>query len=53
VLAESGLGRKVISLYYSGLGERAASLVREKLPFAIPAIRKGLDFLVDRYSAKS
>ena len=50
VLAESGLGRKVINLYYSGLGRRAASFISDKIPYTIPALRKGLDFLVSKYS---
>lgn len=49
VLMESGLGRKVVDLYYSGFGERTAEFIRDHASFMIPTIRKGLDQLVNYY----
>ena len=51
VLAESGLGRAVIALYYNGLGERVAKFVQDHIPSAIPIIRKGLDYVIKRYES--
>jgi hypothetical protein len=48
----SAAGRALVDFYYSGAGRRTAGFVREHLPSAIPAIRKGLDALVEIYSAK-
>jgi len=45
VLMESGLGRRIADLYYSGLGERVANFVKEHTPSVIPVIKKGLDYL--------
>ena len=50
VLKDYTLGRAFVEFYYSGAGQRAAQFIEEKLPAAIPVIRKGLDFLVERYS---
>ena len=40
------LGRTVVNLYYSGLGERIAEVIKTRLPSTIPVIRSGLDYLV-------
>jgi len=48
---EHFLGRRFVDFYYSGAGKRTADFIKEHLPSAIPLIRKGLDALVDRYSA--
>jgi hypothetical protein len=45
---QSPAGPAVVRFYYSGAGKRAANYIKTKLPAAIPIIRKGLDFLVDR-----
>lgn len=52
VLQKSPAGNAVVNFYYSGAGKRTADFIKEKLPSSIPFIRKGLDFLVDKYSAK-
>ena len=52
VLMESGLGRKVVALYYSGLGEKTAHFIQHHIPSTIPIIKKGLDYLVKRYQSE-
>jgi hypothetical protein len=52
VLMQSAPGRAFVDFYYSGAGRKAAELIKEKLPGTIPTIRKGLDWLVDRYTAE-
>lgn len=51
VLMQSSLGRALVSFYYSGAGEKAADFIKNHLPQAIPAIRRGLDSLVEKYSS--
>lgn len=51
VLMRNHLGRTFVDFYYSGAGKKTAGFVREHLPSTLPLIRKGLDYLVDRYSA--
>ncbi|MFH1592365.1 MAG: CFI-box-CTERM domain-containing protein [Candidatus Woesearchaeota archaeon] len=46
VLSESRLGRMVINLYYGGLGRRIADTVKQRMPSAIPVIKRGLDYLI-------
>jgi hypothetical protein len=53
VLANSSLGRTFINFYYSGAGERLAYLIKRDWKQTIPTIKKGLDFIVERYSNKS
>lgn len=48
VLERSELGRKIVSLYYGGLGECVAEIIKQ-FPSAIPIIKTGLDYLVKRY----
>ncbi|MBU3941895.1 MAG: hypothetical protein KKF74_03205 [Nanoarchaeota archaeon] len=52
VLMQSGVGRTFVDFYYSGAGRKTADFIREHLPSTIPAIRRGLDVLVERYSAQ-
>lgn len=52
VLMRSSIGRLFVDFYYSGAGKRTANFIREHLPSTIPVIRKGLDVLVERYSAQ-
>jgi len=52
VLMQNTAGRAFVDFYYSGAGKRTAEFIREYLPSTIPAIRKGLDALVERYSAQ-
>jgi hypothetical protein len=52
VLYENGLGRKIISFYYGGAGRKAADIIEKHIPFVIPAVRKGLDVLVEKYEQK-
>ena len=52
VLMQSVAGRAFVDFYYSGAGKRTADFLREHLPSTIPAIRRGLDVLVERYSAQ-
>ena len=51
VLMQHPLGRRAVNFYYSGAGQRAADFIRDQVPSAILPIRKGLDFLVQKYSA--
>jgi len=48
VLMNNRLGRKMVDLYYSGLGEKVADFVEERVPFVIPVIKRGLDCIVKR-----
>ena len=50
ILMQSSTGRVFVDLYYSGAGKRTADFIREHLPSSIPAIRRGLDALVESYS---
>ena len=43
---ETGIGKKVVDLYYSGVGEKTAKFIEKHLPSTIPIIKKGLDRLV-------
>ncbi len=52
VLMRSAAGRLFVGFYYSGAGKRTADIVNEHLPSTIPILRRGLDFLVERYSAQ-
>ena len=52
VLMQSQTGRAFVDFYYSGTGKKTAEFIREHLPSTIPAIRKGLDVLVERYSTQ-
>lgn len=52
VLMQSLIGRAFVDFYYSGVGEKTADFIKEHLPSAIPAIRRGLDVLVEGYSRK-
>ena len=52
VLMQSAIGRALVDFYYSGAGKKTADFVREHLPSTIPAIRRGLDVLVEIYSAQ-
>lgn len=51
VLSKSDLGKAFINFYYSGAGKKTADFIKKHLPSSIPVIRKGLDTLVERYSA--
>jgi len=50
ILKQNGLGRAVVDLYYSGVGKTVADFIEKHTPSAIPAIRVGLDFIVEKYS---
>lgn len=52
ILMQNSLGRTFVDFYYGGAGKKTADFVREHLPSTLPLIRKGLDCLVDRYSAQ-
>src|SRR3989344_8042637 len=52
VLRESRIGRAAIDLYYGGLGERTANLIKDRAPSLIPVIKKGLDYIVDMCSPR-
>jgi len=52
VLMESDIGRLLVDFYYSGAGRKTADFIKNHLPSTIPAIRRGLDFLVEKYSAQ-
>ena len=52
VLMRSRLGGAFVGFYYSGAGRNTANFIENHLPFAIPAIRRGLDALVEKYSAQ-
>jgi len=50
ILMQSSTGKAFVDFYYSGAGKRTADFIREHLPSTIPAIRRGLDALVESYS---
>jgi len=50
VLMQSRLGKVVVDLYYGGLGKKVATLIKERFPQTIPIIKRGLDYLVDKYA---
>ncbi len=52
VLMRNPAGRPLVDFYYSGAGKRTADFIREHLSPAIPIIRRGLDVLVERYTAQ-
>ena len=52
VLMNNPIGKAFVDFYYSGAGKLVANLIKEKIPGAIPLIRKGLDALVESYSSK-
>ena len=52
VLMQDPMVKVFVAFYYGGAGKRTANFIREHLPSTIPAIRKGLDVLVGRYSAQ-
>jgi hypothetical protein len=52
VLMQSSIGKAFVNFYYSGAGKKTADFIREHLPSTVPAIRRGLDVLVDRYTAQ-
>lgn len=52
VLIKSSIGKTITNFYYSGAGKRTADFIKRHLPSTIPIVRKGLDVLVERYSAK-
>lgn len=47
VMMRSLAGRKMIELYYSGLGERVAYFVRDKIPRTTPTIKRCLDCFIE------
>ncbi|MFA6088403.1 MAG: CFI-box-CTERM domain-containing protein [Candidatus Woesearchaeota archaeon] len=52
VLVKNYLGRKFVSFYYGGTGEKTANFIRKHVPYLIPTIKKGLDFIVQKYQLK-
>lgn len=52
LLMETELGRRLVEFYYSGAGEKTANFIKNKIPSAIPAIRRGLDYLLNNYHKK-
>jgi len=50
VLMQGVVGRTLVRVYYSGVGERTANFIGNHLPSVIPVIRKGLDALVEKGS---
>lgn len=51
VLMKNEFGRAFVNFYYSGAGKKAADSIKNLTPGIIPWMRKGLDFLVEKYSA--
>jgi len=47
VLSQSQVGRMLVHTYYGGLGEAGASVL-DSVPSLKPAVRVGLDFLVEK-----
>lgn len=52
VLMKNSLGSSFVNFYYSGAGKKTADFIKNYFPSSIPTIRKGLDFLVEKYSAQ-
>ncbi len=53
VLMQSEAGRMFVDFYYSGAGERTARFISRHLPSTIPTIRRGLDYLINKYTQDS
>lgn len=49
VLMQSYFGRKFVDFYYSGFGEKTAQVIKDRIPSAIPLIRRGLDHIVEKH----
>ncbi len=49
VLRQSPIGRSFIRFYYSGAGRGLAEIIKKSEPM-MAAVRKGLDFIVEKYS---
>lgn len=47
VLMKNPIGETIVQLYYSGIGKKAANLIKTRTPSLIPTIRKGLDYLAN------
>ena len=52
VLLESAAGRAFVDFYYSGAGRKAALILKQHIPSAIPLVRKGLDYIVHKYDCR-
>ncbi len=48
ILIKNIIGRTIIRIYYSGLGEKTAKFIANNYKSSIPTIRKGLDILVNK-----
>jgi len=51
VMVNTSLGRKVVEFYYSGVGERTAEFIKKHTPSIVPVIKKGLDYIVQKYES--
>lgn len=47
-LSKASWGRALVAVYYSGAGKSTADFIKNHLSSAIPVIRRGLDFLVEK-----
>lgn len=47
-LKQNLFGRAFVNVYYSGAGKKTGSLLKNRLPYVIPPLRKGLDLFTER-----
>jgi hypothetical protein len=52
ILMKNYFGKEFVRFYYGGAGKKAAEVIKNNLPSVIPAIRKGLDFMVLSHQRK-
>lgn len=52
VLMNSWLGRNLVNFYYSGAGKRIAYLLGRDWRQTIPTIRRGLDYVIEKYDSQ-
>jgi hypothetical protein len=50
VLSKNYMGRAFVRFYYAGAGKKLADFLQGHLPSTVPAIRRGLNILVEMYS---
>ena len=53
ILVKDSFGKELVSFYYSGAGKETAEFIQEKIPFTIPLIRKGLDYVIEKQEVKN
>ena len=53
ILMNNFFGRKLVDVYYSGIGEKIGDFLEENIPSAIPIIKSGLNFIVKKQQERT